>query len=59
MTQPLPTAVLGRTGLEVTRLGYGAGHRKPMNDRQRETILNAVLDGGGGQLHRHGGVLWQ
>jgi aryl-alcohol dehydrogenase-like predicted oxidoreductase len=46
MTQPLPTAVLGRTGLEVTRLGYGAGHRKPMNDRQRETILNAVLDGG-------------
>ena len=38
--------MLGRTGLEVTRLGYGAGHRKPMNDEQRETILNAVLDAG-------------
>lgn len=42
----LPTAVLGRTGLQVTRLGYGAGHRKPMDDRQRETVLNAVLDEG-------------
>ena len=46
MAQPLPTAVLGRTGLEVTRLGYGAGHRKPMDDDQRKTILNAVLDSG-------------
>ena len=46
MSKGLPTAVLGRTGLEVTRLGYGAGHRKPMNDQQRETILNAVLDAG-------------
>ena len=43
---PLPTAVLGRTGLEVTRLGYGAAHRKPMEDPQRERILNAVLDAG-------------
>ena len=43
---PLPTATLGRTGLEVTRLGYGAAHRKPMDDPQRETILNAVLDAG-------------
>ena len=42
----LPTAVLGRTGLEVTRLGFGAGHRKPMDDVQRETIHNAVLDAG-------------
>ena len=42
----LPTATLGRTGLEVTRLGYGAGHRKPMNDAQREAILTAVLDAG-------------
>ena len=40
----LPTAVLGRTGLEVTRLGYGAAHLKPMDDPQRETIHNAVLD---------------
>ena len=43
---PLPTAILGRTGLEVTRLGYGAGHRKPMDDAQWETILNAALDAG-------------
>lgn len=42
----LPTAVLGRTGLTVTRLGYGSGHRKPMDDTQRDRILNAVLDSG-------------
>ena len=46
MVTQLPTAVLGRTGLEVTRLGYGAGHRKPMDDAQRQTILTAVLDAG-------------
>jgi aryl-alcohol dehydrogenase-like predicted oxidoreductase len=46
MTQPLPGAVLGRTGLNVTRLGYGAGHRKPMDDPQRKAILNAVVDSG-------------
>ncbi len=46
MQEPVPTAVLGRTGLTVTRLGYGAGHRKSMNNRQREAILNAVLDAG-------------
>ena len=45
MTQ-LPTAVLGRTGMEVTRLGYGAAHRKPMDDAQREAIHHAVLDAG-------------
>ena len=42
----LPAAVLDSTGLEVMRLGYGAGHRKPMDDHQRKTILNAVLDSG-------------
>jgi len=42
----LPTNVLGRTGLKVTRLGYGAAHRKSMEDLQRERILNAVLDAG-------------
>lgn len=46
MPQPLPTAVLGRTGLKVTRLGYGAGHRKPMDDSERLAVLNAVLDTG-------------
>ncbi|MGE5602777.1 MAG: aldo/keto reductase [Nitrososphaerales archaeon] len=51
---PLPTATLGRTGLEVTRLGYGAmevrGSRiwegRPVTDDQAEIILNAVLDSG-------------
>ena len=42
----LPTAQLGRTGLHVTRLGYGAAHRKPMDNVQRRTILNDVLDAG-------------
>ena len=45
---------LGRTGLKVARLGYGAmelrGRRiwdgRPVTNRQAETILNAVLDGG-------------
>lgn len=45
---------LGRTGLEVTALGYGAmevrGSRiwggRPVTDQQAETILNAVLDAG-------------
>ena len=43
---PIPTAVLGRTGLKVTRLGYGAAHRKLIENPQRRTILNAVLDAG-------------
>ena len=50
----LPTATLGRTGLKVTRLGFGAmeirGSRiwggRPVTDKQAETILNAVLDAG-------------
>lgn len=45
---------LGRTGIEVTQLGYGAmevrGRRiwggRPCTDEQAETILNAVLDAG-------------
>ena len=40
----LPKAVLGRTELNVTRLGYGAGHRKPGTDSERKDLLNAVLD---------------
>ena len=51
-THTLPTAVLGKTGLEVTRLGYGAmevrGPRiwggRPVTEEQAERILNAVLD---------------
>lgn len=45
-SSPLPTATLGNTGLRVTRLGYGAAHRKPMNDDRIEAILNGVLDSG-------------
>ena len=54
MTKVLPTSVLGRTGLDVTRLSFGAmeirGSRiwggRPVTDQQAETILNAVLDDG-------------
>jgi aryl-alcohol dehydrogenase-like predicted oxidoreductase len=54
MTNNLPTAILGRTGLKVTRLGYGAmeirGSRiwggRPVTEDQAKTILNAVLDAG-------------
>lgn len=46
MSNTLPTATLGRTGLEVTRLGFGAGHRRAMNDEEMNAQLNAVLDAG-------------
>lgn len=54
MTSSLPKAVLGRTGLSVTRLGFGAmeirGSRiwggRPVTEAQAQTILNAVLDSG-------------
>jgi aryl-alcohol dehydrogenase-like predicted oxidoreductase len=54
MTPSLPITTLGRTGLNVTRLGYGAmeirGTRiwggRPVTDDQAKTILNAVLDAG-------------
>ena len=42
----LPTAVLGRTGIEVTRLGYGAGHRKPMTEQQNQAMVQRVVDSG-------------
>ena len=52
MAQDLPVATLGRTGLKVTRLGYGAyeirdvpGGRLLM-DGEAAQILNAVLDAG-------------
>jgi aryl-alcohol dehydrogenase-like predicted oxidoreductase len=54
MTTSLPTTTLGRTGLQVTRLGFGAmeirGSRiwggRPVTDEQAKTILEAVLDSG-------------
>jgi aryl-alcohol dehydrogenase-like predicted oxidoreductase len=48
----LPKRTLGRTGLEVTRLGYGAmelrgaPRGRDVTDAQAETILHAVLDAG-------------
>lgn len=50
----LSTATLGRTGLEVTKLGYGAmevrGTRiwggRPVEASEAESILNAVVDSG-------------
>jgi len=54
MATALPTSVLGRTSLAVTRLSFGAmeirGPRiwsgRPVTEQQAETILNAVLDEG-------------
>lgn len=54
MSTTLPTATLGRTGLKVTRLSFGAmeirGPRiwggRPLADQSAEAILNAVLDEG-------------
>ncbi len=46
MAKPLPTAILGRTGLSVTRLGYGAGHRKPQSDDNAKAVHEAILDSG-------------
>jgi len=50
----LPTRPLGRTGMTVTRLGFGAmeirGPRiwsgREVSDKEAQTILNAVLDAG-------------
>ena len=50
----LPRRTLGRTGLEVTTLGYGAmelrgcpaGGGAPLTDEEAQKVLNAVLDAG-------------
>ena len=48
----LPRRQLGRTGLHVTMLGYGAmelrgaSRGRDVSDQQAQTILNAVLDSG-------------
>ena len=52
MLARLPTSTLGRTGLEVTRLGYGAmelrgePRGRPVTDDLADRTLNAVLDSG-------------
>src|SRR5216117_3289764 len=48
----LPRRQLGRTGLQVTMLGYGAmelrgaPRGRDVSEQESETILNAVLDAG-------------
>jgi aryl-alcohol dehydrogenase-like predicted oxidoreductase len=48
----LPKSILGRTGLEVTRLGYGAmelrgtDHFPRLSSEEAGTLLNSVLDSG-------------
>ncbi len=48
----LPTSILGRTGLNVTKLGFGSmelrgtDHFPRLTSQQASTILNAVLDNG-------------
>ena len=46
MPQTMPTATLGRTGLRVTRLGYGGAHRRPQTEESARAIHTAVLDSG-------------
>ena len=52
MPQGLPTATLGRTGLQVTRLGFGAmelrdaPRGRPVKEEEAKAVLNAVLDAG-------------
>ena len=46
MPEVLPTAILGRTGLRVTRLGYGAAHNKAQTDDNARMVHEAVLDAG-------------
>ena len=46
MGNNLVKAVLGRTGMEVTRLGYGAMAIRDTSTQISETILNEVIDHG-------------
>ena len=56
MSEGLPTAILGRTGLEVSRLGYGTWEiegriegnslSRPISGKQVSTLLNTALDSG-------------
>ena len=50
MQNSLPTATLGRTGLEVTRLGFGCALWRPnithWTPEQAETVWNTALDSG-------------
>jgi aryl-alcohol dehydrogenase-like predicted oxidoreductase len=46
MPQAMPTAILGRTGLSITRLGYGGAHRRPQTDESARVVHEAVLNAG-------------
>ena len=46
MADGLTTNVLGRTGLDVTKLGYGAMALRESSGDVSERVLNAVLDAG-------------
>ena len=50
MAATLPTAVLGRTGLQVTRLGYGTALYGPLRPHwtaaQANIVMNAAVDTG-------------
>jgi aryl-alcohol dehydrogenase-like predicted oxidoreductase len=55
LVSDLPSSVLGRTGLEVTKLGFGAmelrgpggrGMGRPLDDEAAGALLNAVVDSG-------------
>ena len=46
MATPLPMATLGRTGLQVTRLGYGTSPRRPLADEEADKLFNSILDAG-------------
>ncbi len=52
MVKGLPTAILGRTGLQATRLGFGAmeirdaPRGRPVMEDHAESVLNGVLDAG-------------
>ena len=52
MSKELPMSVLGRTGLKVTKLAYGAmelrdvPRGRPVTEQQAQSLLNAVLDAG-------------
>jgi len=46
MAPALPTTTLGRTGLEVTRLGFGTAIGGGLGNDRWATLLNSVLDSG-------------
>ena len=46
MEHSLPSATLGRTGIQVSRLGYGAGHRKPQDAANARVVHEGVLNAG-------------